>query len=201
MRTKFKAWAEPYILSHPEISFKKEEYSSLKDFYIEIGSGKGGFLIEMATKFPNDQFLGIEKNVTCSGISYKKIVESELPNIKFIWADADNLITEIKDESINGIFLNFSDPWPKKKHHKRRLTAPRFISEYYRVLKKGSFLAFKTDNKDLFDFSKEMFEESKFEVKSISDNYLDEDSFDAPTEYEISFREKGCPIYRMVLKK
>ena len=201
MRTKFKPWAEPYILEHKEISIEPEGYPSIKDFYMEIGSGKGGFLIDMATKFPNENFLGVEKNVTCAGISCKKIVESELPNIKFIWVDADKLVKEIKDCSIKGIFLNFSDPWPKKKHHKRRLTAPKFITEYYRILKEGGFLAFKTDNKDLFDFSKEMIETSKFKVKSLSEDYMDEDEFDAVTEYEANFREKGFKIYKMILIK
>ena len=201
MRTKFKPWAEPFILSHPEISIAKENFSDIKDFYMEIGSGKGGFLLDMASKFPKEKFLGVEKNVTCAGISCKKIVESELPNIKFIWIDADILVKEIKDKSINGIFLNFSDPWPKKRHHKRRLTAPRFIDEYYRILKDDGFLAFKTDNKDLFEFSKEIIEISKFKIKELNENYLDEDPFDAVTEYEANFKEKGCPIYRMVLTK
>lgn len=201
MRTKFKPWAEPFILSHPEISIAKESFSDIKDFYMEIGSGKGGFLLDMASKFPKEKFLGVEKNVTCAGISCKKIVESELPNIKFLWVDADILVKEIKEKSINGIFLNFSDPWPKKRHHKRRLTAPRFIDEYYRILKDDGFLAFKTDNKDLFDFSKEIIETSKFKIKELNENYLDEDPFDAVTEYEANFKEKGCPIYRMVLTK
>lgn len=201
MRTKFKAWAEPYLLEHPEISIPEDDFQSIKNCYLEIGCGKGGFLIEMSSKNADKIFIGVERNVTCSGITAKKIVESKLENAKLIWIDADRLVKEIKKNSIDGIFLNFSDPWPKKRHHKRRLTAPGFLDEYYRILKKEGFLAFKTDNKDLFDFSLEMIQESKFKVLSVNYDYKDEDAFDAVTEYETSFRELGQPIFRVVLGK
>ena len=201
MRTKFKAWAKPYLDEHPEISFKEEELSSLKDFYLEIGSGKGEFLIKMAEKYPDLLFVGVEKNVTCSGISAKKIVNSGLSNAKLMYMDAANLLPLIKKGSVKAIFLNFSDPWPKKRHHKRRLTSELFLNEYLRVLPKGGRLIFKTDNIDLFNDSLEYFANSKFKLVSKTNNYLGDDEFDTETEYERFFRDEGTPINRVIYEK
>ena len=124
MRTKFKAWTVPYLEEHPEVLFTLEQLLSFdKPYYLEIGSGKGQFLIDMAKKFPDKFFVGVERNVTCSGITCKKLVEEETPNAKLMYLDAEVLMKEIPDNSVESIFLNFSDPWPKKRHHKRRLTA------------------------------------------------------------------------------
>ena len=107
----------------------------------------------------------------------------------------------IKDESVEGIFLNFSDPWPKKRHAKRRLTSNSFLLEYYRILKKGAKLIFKTDNYDLFTYSLEVINESPFKLVEANYSYDGKDPFDACTEYEQSFRELGQPIYRLILEK
>ncbi len=200
MRTKFKAWAEPYLIEHLEISYSQEQIENLSDFYLEIGSGKGDFLLKMAAKFPNLLFVGIEKNVTCAGISAKKLVEGE-SKAKIIWADAIDVLPLLKNESVNTIFLNFSDPWPKKRHHKRRLTSDLFLKEYLRVLKKDGRLIFKTDNIDLFNDSLEMFEQTPFKLISKTNNYDGNDEFDASTEYETNFRDKGTPINRVIYQK
>ena len=110
-------------------------------------------------------------------------------------------MNDIKDSSIDGIFLNFSDPWPKKRHHKRRLTAINYLNNYYRVLKKGGRLVIKTDNPDLFSFTLENIEGLQFKMISKTDNYQELDEFDTMTEYEQSFREEGTPIHRLVLEK
>lgn len=201
MRTKFKAWAEPYINEHPEVMLVGEDLSSLKSFSLEIGSGKGQFILLMSQKFPEINFVGIERNVTCCGFTAKKLVENEAKNAKLIFDDAERVLFNVKDESIDNIFLNFSDPWPKKRHSKRRLTSERFLDQYYRVLKTGGSLIIKTDNDDLFAFSKEMFEGSKFNIVSCTEDYDGNDDFDAITEYEESFRSENKNINRMVLKK
>ena len=103
--------------------------------------------------------------------------------------------------SVNTIFLNFSDPWPKKRHHKRRLTADSFLDKYFTILKDDGKIIFKTDNVDLFNDSKEVIETSKFKDISIDENYDGKDSFDAQTEYELNFREQGISIHRMILVK
>lgn len=201
MRTKYKPWAKPYIESHPDVTIFKEEYSSIKDVYLEIGSGKGQFLVGMANKFPSLFFVGIERNVTCSGITFKKLVEEDIINAKIIDDEASVVLTNLNDKSINGIFLNFSDPWPKKRHHKRRLTASTFLNEYKRVLKDNGLIYFKTDNSDLFSFSKEEFLNNGLTIIKENDHYLLDDDFDFETEYEANFKNKGQNIYRLVLKK
>ena len=201
MRTKFKAWAEPYINEHTEVMLKGEDLATMKDFVLEIGSGKGQFLLLMSQKFPTMNFVGIEKNVTCSGFTAKKLVENEVKNAKLIFDDAERVLVNVKDNSIDTIFLNFSDPWPKKRHTKRRLTFERFLNEYFRVLKQGGRLIIKTDNDDLFAYSKEMFETSKFKAISCTTDYDGKEEFDAITEYEENFRSVNKNINRMVLEK
>ena len=200
MRTKYKAWAEPYLNEHPEISFSIEEINSLSNVYLEIGSGKGDFLLKMSEKYPDLLFLGVEKNVTCAGISAKKLVEAQ-SKARIIWADAMELLPLFKDNSVSAIFLNFSDPWPKKRHHKRRLTSDTFLKEYLRVLIPGGRLIFKTDNIDLFNDSLEVFEQTSFKLISKTNDYDGNDEFDAQTEYETNFRSKGTLINRVIYEK
>ncbi len=203
MRTKFKAWTVPYLEEHQEVLLKPEDLESLSYAYnLEIGSGKGQFLIDMARKFPKLHFVGVERNTTCAGITAKKLVEAEdINNAKLVYDNADIVLLKLKDESVDNIFLNFSDPWPKKRHAKRRLSAPSYLDNYYRILKKGGRLIIKTDNADLFAFTKETLEGSKFILESITDDYTERDDFDAETEYEKSFREQGIAIHRVVVKK
>ena len=202
MRTKFKAWAEPYIKEHSEVSITIEESRSFNnELYLELGSGKGKFLLDMAMNNKDKFFIGVERNVTCCGFVAKKLVENEITNAKLMFQNADLVLANLKDEVVDGLFLNFSDPWPKKRHTKRRLTANSYLDSYYRILKKGGRLIFKTDNADLFAFSVENMQESKFKVISIDDDYDGKDTFDAQTEYELSFREIGTPIHRIILEK
>ena len=199
MRTKFKAWTVPYLEEHQEYSLTDEEISSLDDFYLEIGSGKGDFIIQMAEKYPHRLYLGVEKNVTCAGITLKKIVEKELNNVKFLFRDGAEVIRLLKDHSVNKIYLNFSDPWPKKRHSKRRLTSISFLGEYKRILKKDGQLIFKTDDLDLFNFSLEMFSEAGFKKINVTYDYDALDNEDAVSEYQTKATLKGISIKRAVL--
>lgn len=201
MRTKYKAWAKPFLDEHKEVQIELEELANLKDVYLEIGSGKGEFLIKMATKYPDKLFIGVEKNVTCAGITAKKMVEVNLANCKLIYGDAAQVLTYFKEGTIKTIFLNFSDPWPKKRHHKRRLTSDTFLKEYLRVLSSKGRIIFKTDNIDLFNDSLEYFENSEFKLISKTNNYLGDDEFDTQTEYEEFFRNEGTPINRVIYQK
>ena len=201
MRTKFKAWAEPYINEHPEVMCPFDKLNEQGSYYLEIGSGKGQFLLDMALKFPKLTFIGVEKNVTCCGFTAKKLVENNITNAKLVFADAGQITPSINDASVDGIFLNFSDPWPKKRHSKRRLTSESFLAEYYRILKKGAKLIFKTDNYDLFTYSLEIISVSSFKLVEANYSYDGKDEFDATTEYEKNFREEGQPIYRLILEK
>ena len=205
MRTKFKAWTVPYLEEHKDIAPNFEEIQNLastKDkVFLEIGCGKGDFICEMALNNPDLFFIGVEKSITCAGITAKKLVDQDIKNAVIIPEDVEKMFELIKDDTFDGILLNFSDPWPKKRHTKRRLTDTRFIDNYYRMIKNGGILNFKTDNAELFAFSVKMFQKSTFSILSIDDDYQDDDSFDAVTEYERNFRAKGTSIHRICLKK
>ncbi|MCD8194860.1 MAG: tRNA (guanosine(46)-N7)-methyltransferase TrmB [Coprobacillus sp.] len=201
MRTKYKPWAKPYLDEHPSISLSKDAFLGMKDYYLEIGSGKGKFICDMASMYPDKTFVGIEKNVTVSGMCCKKIVESGLKNAFLYFDFIEKVIDEMKDNTVEGIFLNFSDPWPKERHTKRRLTNQNLMTKYYRVLKKDGHLYFKTDNEDLFNFTIESLRESPFKIINLNPKYDQLDEFDAITEYEENFREEKKNIYRLVLQK
>ena len=197
MRTKFKAWAEPYIKEHQDICVDALSMQNIENMYLEIGSGKGLYLVTMASKFPDRNYVGVERNVTCAGYLAKKIVEGNVSNAKLCYADAEKLLAEIKEHSLEHVFLNFSDPWPKKKHNKRRLTSERFIPLYQRVMAHGGEIILKTDNKELFDFSKENFLNNGFSLMFEDLDYQLDEENDALTEYEIDFRKDNNPIYRL----
>lgn len=196
MRTKYKPWAKPYLEEHNEVQVTEEVLSTLDNLYLEIGSGKGQFLVEMSKKNPSRNYLGIERNVTCAGFTAKKLVEEEISNAKLLYMDAEKALSIMKEKSVNIIYLNFSDPWPKTRHHKRRLTSDRFTSLYKRVLKDDGVIIQKTDNLELFDFSIETFLEAGFKIIEEDRNYMLDDE-DVLTEYEEDFRSKNLPIYRM----
>ncbi|MFA7032070.1 MAG: tRNA (guanosine(46)-N7)-methyltransferase TrmB [Bacilli bacterium] len=202
MRTKFKAWTKPYIDEHPEVMASDEFLKALTEsYFLEIGSGKGKFICDMALAYPRHFFVGVERNVTCAGIAAKKIVEGEISNAKLVLANADEVLLKIRDQSIETIFLNFSDPWPKKRHHKRRLTALPYLHQYNRILVRGGRLIIKTDNDDLYAYSLETLIQSPLKIIEDSYDYDGRAEFDSMTEYELAFREKGQKIHRIVAEK
>lgn len=196
MRTKYKAWTKPYLEEHPEVQISEDSFSYLNDIYLEIGSGKGQFLLDMANKYPKRQFVGIERNQTCAGFTAKKLVDNEVSNAKLIFMDAEKVLSEMGEGSVNILYLNFSDPWPKSKHHKRRLTSERFCFLYKKVLKSDGVIIQKTDNIDLFNFSIETFKVNGFKILEEDRNYQLNDE-DVVTEYEADFRKDNLPIYRI----
>jgi len=202
MRTKFKAWTKPYIDEHPEVMISDDFLQAHPSpYFLEIGSGKGKFLYDMAFAHPDQFFVGVERNVTCAGIAAKKIVEGEITNAKLLFTNADEVLDKINDQSIKAIFLNFSDPWPKKRHHKRRLTAISYLRQYDRILIRGGQLFVKTDNDDLYAYSLETLAQSPLQIIEKLDDYDGRADFDMTTEYELAFREKGQKIHRIVAQK
>ena len=199
MRTKYKPWAKPYLDEHQEVQLDIESISSLDDIYLEIGSGKGQFLVDIAFKNPHRNYVGIERNVTCAGFTIKKLVEQEISNAKLIFDNAERVLPLFADKSVKVIYLNFSDPWPKVRHHKRRLTASTFLTQYHRILNKDGLIIQKTDNKDLYLYSLETYEALGYKIISQEENYMLDES-DVLTEYEKDFRNEGLPIYRIVVK-
>lgn len=192
-----------YIIKNPsELKGKfKDLFVNNNPIYIEIGMGKGNFIIENAKKYPNINYIGIEKYDSVMIRAVQKLEELELNNLKLIRLDAKE-IENIFDKEISRIYLNFSDPWPKDRHAKRRLTSPEFLKRYENIFKNNEEIIMKTDNRKLFEYSIMMFNENNFKIENISlnlyeDNYLD----NIPTEYEIKFHEKGFPIYRVHVTK
>lgn len=205
MRTKFKPWTIEFLNEHPEINLTLETLKEHKfsfPIYLEIGSGKGDFILKIAKKYPDITFIGVEKNITCAGITCKKLFESDIKNAFIISEDVEKVFHLLTNGAIEGIFLNFSDPWPKKRHEKRRLTSKSFLDRYYKLLKPDGNLFFKTDNKDFFDYSVKMFNLTKgWELILVDEDYDGKIDFDAESEYELSFRNLGQNIYRLVAKK
>lgn len=164
---------------------------------IEIGTGKGKFIIENAIKNPNVNYIGIEKYDTPLVNAVKMLDNLELNNLKLICFDASN-IDEIFDSEIDKIYLNFSDPWPKKRHEKRRLSSSLFLSKYDKLFKGEKRIQMKTDNDDLYEYSLISFEENGYEIVKTDTNYKDT----ITTEYEDKFIKKGKNInYIYVVKK
>ena len=205
MRTKYRQWAVDYLDLHPEVVLSEIDFSSpffiTKPLRMEIGSGKGDFIIAMAKKNPDINYLAVERVRTVAGIMAKKIVEEELTNVKVFANDINIIFDEIGDEKVDEIYLNFVDPWPKKKHAKRRLTYDKLLDKYYRILKKEGKVIFKSDNDGLFEYSKETFSASKFKVLLIEEKYDFDEANDAMSEYETKFRNKGQNIHRIIVKK
>lgn len=164
---------------------------------IEIGTGKGKFIIEKAIQNPNINFIGIEKYDSPLVSAVKKLDELELNNLKLVCIDALG-IEEIFDHEIDKIYLNFSDPWPKKRHAKRRLTSSVFLNKYESLFKNEKRIEMKTDNDDLYDYSCESFIENGYDIVKTDTNYLDT----IRTEYEDKFIGLGKNInYISVVKK
>ena len=168
--------------------------------HIEIGMGKGDFIINMAKKYPNINFIGIEKYDSVLVRAIEKI-DDVILNLRFIRMDATN-IEDIFYKEVETIYLNFSDPWPKKRHSDRRLSSEKFLKRYDSLFKSDKKIIMKTDNIKLFEFSIESFTNYNYKIQEISlDLYNDDIKDNVQTEYERKFHDKGYPIYKIIVKK
>lgn len=188
-----------YIIKNPE-NIKgnwSKEFNNTNPIYIEIGMGKGNFIMNNALKYPNINFIGIEMQDSVISRAAKKINELDIKNLRLIRIDA-RLLDEIFDYEIDLIYLNFSDPWPKNRNSKRRLTHERFLKVYDKIFRKDKKIFFKTDNDSLFEFSIESFSNYGYKLKNISLDLHNSDYKDnIMTEYEEKFSEKGVKIKRV----
>ena len=174
--------------------------------HIEIGMGKGRFLMDMAKVYPSINYIGIEKysSVLLRAIQKMEREEQPLSNVRFIRMDAETIGNVFEMEEVDRIYLNFSDPWPKDRHAKRRLPSREFLARYNKILKKEGQLEFKTDNKDLFLFALEELEPAGWKAEKISyDLHRDKDMSEGNimTEYEEKFSSIGNPIYKYIIKR
>ena len=177
-----------------------EEFGNNNPIYIEIGMGKGDFIIEHAKRFPNINFIGIEKFDSVIVRAIEKVPE-DLPNLRLIRMDAKE-IDEVFDKEVERVFLNFSDPWPKKRHHSRRLTSHIFLNKYENIFKNEKEIVQKTDNRDLFEYSVISLSTFGYKIEDISLDLHNSNYEDIiTTEYEKKFVSKGNNIYYLVAKK
>ena len=180
---------------------KQPLFSNSNPIYLEIGMGKGDFIIENAMRYPNINFIGIEKYASVMVRAVQKLKEINLPNLKFICTDAKNVNT-LFQKNITLIYLNFSDPWPKKRHALRRLTSPYYLDKYEPVFQEKKHIIMKTDNRKLMEYSIKSFTDYGYQIEDIClDLYREDLAENTPTEYEKKFVAKGCPIYKIEVKK
>lgn len=180
--------------------WNKEIFHNDKPIHIEIGMGKGKFIMELASQNPDINYIGIEKysSVLIRALEKREALESD--NLMFLRMDAENIEDYFAPEEVARIYLNFSDPWPKDRHSKRRLTSREFLKRYDKILAKDGILQFKTDNRPLFDFSLEEIKESGW----ILDEYTFDLHKNGPaannimTEYEEKFYNLGNTICKLV---
>ena len=179
-------WAEVFQNDHP--------------IHIEVGMGKGQFIIEMARRNPEVNYIGIEKYSSVLVRAVEKLEDFEQDNLRLIRMDAENIEEVFDKDEVDRIYLNFSDPWPKDRHAKTRLTSTRFLERYDNILTPEGRVMFKTDNKDLFDFSLEQVEEAGWilENHTYDLHHSEYNEGNVMTEYEEKFSAKGNPICRLV---
>ncbi len=191
-----------FVIKNPIIYKKKFKnlFKNNNDIHIEIGIGKGKFIYEMAKKYPNINFIGIEKYESIIIRAIEKINKEPLPNLKLIVMDAKNL-NEVFEHEISCIYLNFSDPWPKNRHEKRRLTSNEFLKIYENIFKDKKTIIQKTDNIILFASSIKSFNNYGYKIDDIT---LDLANYNIPnieTEYEVKFKNLGYKINYIKVSK
>lgn len=169
------------------------DFNNDKPLHIEVGMGKGNFILNMALNNPNINFIGIEKYSSVASVAIKKMLEYNLPNLKVIISDIVNL-EELLKNKVDVIYLNFSDPWPKARHEKRRLTSPNFLKLYDNFFKDKCTLIQKTDNDGLFDYSVESIKDYGYNIEEISYDLHNTEIPNVMTEYEEKFSNKGVKI-------
>ena len=182
----------------------KQVFGNRNPVYIEIGMGKGRFLLNMAKAHPNINFVGIERysSVLLRAIEKFDTEEfCELKNVRFVCMYARNVEDVFAQDEVSRIYLNFSDPWPKARHARRRLTSVEFLARYEKILCEGGLLEFKTDNTELFRFSLEQLEEAGWPLECFTfDLHHNEvmNQGNIMTEYEEKFSSKGNPVNKFI---
>ena len=192
----------PYIIQKP-IDYKgkfKNIFKNDNPIHLEIGMGKGDFIINMAKAFPNINFIGMEMYDSVIVRAVQKLENEEISNLKLLKFDATD-IEEVFFKEIEVIYLNFSDPWPKNRHTKRRLTSDVFLKRYDKIFKDKKTIIQKTDNRNLFEYSIKSFTDFGYKIDEISLNLHEDDIFNIETEYEKKFSSKGYPIYMVKVTK
>lgn len=181
-----------------------EEFGNNNPIRIEIGMGKGRFITQLALENPDINYVGIEKYSSVLIRAIEKCQDIEVPNLRFIRMEAEYICDVFNKEEVDRIYLNFSDPWPKDRHAKRRLTSKQFFERYDNILKKDGVVEFKTDNDLLFQFSLEQVPDAGWNlVAQTWDLHNDSEMVkgNVMTEYESKFSQMGNPIHKLVANR
>lgn len=210
MRLRNKPWAREKIEAYPQYIVPNPEdhkgnwkkvFNNDNPLYIEVGTGKGQFVTEMAKAHPNVNFIGIELYESVVVTALDRLIEAELPNVKLLNVDAKNLAEYFAKGDVSRVYLNFSDPWPKKRHEKRRLTYRTFLKLYEDMMPDGGEIHFKTDNQGLFEYSLKSFSAYGMLLTFLSlDLHNSDYEGNIMTEYEEKFSKRGQRIYRVEAK-
>lgn len=200
--------ASSYVVGIPEKQKGKwrEVFQNQNPIRIEVGMGKGRFIMDMAKSHPEINYIGIEMydSVLLRAVQKREQLEEDLPNLYFIRMDARNLPEVFEKGEVDRIYLNFSDPWPKERHAKRRLTSRQFLERYEQILAEDGQVEFKTDNRGLFEFSLEEVKEAGWKLLAHTYDLHHEEEMMAGnimTEYEEKFSSAGNPIHKMIIKR
>ena len=205
MRLRKKPWITEAILEFKDFVFTDSEviknmswtesFENKAPLQVELGTGKGTFITTLAQRHPDINFIGIEAQQDVLYYAAKEVAADKLPNVKLLVFDINHIMEAFANHSIERFYINFCDPWPKPRHAKRRLTHQGFLEKYQQLLTENGQLFFKTDNKDLFDFSLEQFSAAKLKVDNVTfDLHNSNIKENIMTEYEVKFSNLGQKI-------
>ena len=208
MRLRNKPWAAEYIEAHPDVIIPTPEdykgkwhevFGNDNPIHIEVGTGKGQFVLGMAKQNPDINYIGIELFDSVIVCALEKVVEAEKPeNLRLLKVNGAKLQEYFAKGDVSRVYLNFSDPWPKKRHAKRRLTHEGFLKLYESILIDNGEIHFKTDNRGLFEYSLVSMNQYGMRLNYVSlDLHAEMPEDNIMTEYEEKFSAKGQPIYRL----
>ena len=166
-----------------------------RKLYVEVGTGKGDFITQIAERNPQIDFVGMEVEATVVLAAARKVREKNLSNVRLLVCDVNRIAEIFSEHAVDRLYINFCDPWPKKRHAKRRLTHANFLALYRKILAPDGEIFFKTDNRGLFDFSLEQFASAGMIVRDVTnDLHASEPADNIRTEYETKFSSQGVPI-------
>ncbi|MFS0864499.1 tRNA (guanosine(46)-N7)-methyltransferase TrmB [Fredinandcohnia sp. 179-A 10B2 NHS] len=210
MRLRNKPWAKDKLAAHPQYVISNPEeckgkwenaFGNNNPIHIEVGTGKGRFVSGMAKANPEINYIGIELSDSVIVAALDRAIEAEIPNLKLLNVHAKNLRDYFEKGDVDRVYLNFSDPWPKTRHEKRRLTYKTFLQMYEDILIDDGEIHFKTDNRGLFEYSLRSFSEYGLLLTYVSlDLHKSDFEGNIMTEYEEKFSKMGYPIYRSEVK-
>ncbi|MBN8209494.1 tRNA (guanosine(46)-N7)-methyltransferase TrmB [Bacillus sp. NTK071] len=206
MRQRNKPWAGDMFAENPAFVPSnpsdrkgkwKEVFHNDNPIHLEVGTGKGQFIIGMAKQNPDVNYIGLELSSSVMVSALEKLLEEDVPNVRLLNENAEDLTSIFEENEVSRVYLNFSDPWPKNRHEKRRLTYKTFLDLYRVVMKPNSEVHFKTDNQGLFEYSLHSFSAYGMTLNNVSlDLHQSKMEDNVMTEYEEKFSSKGSRIYR-----